>query len=345
MKTEIIRIDPNNIQSQDLEYSCELLRSGQIVAFPTETVYGLGANALDSSASSSIFQAKGRPQDNPLIVHVADPCDIALYSDISHQPLLEEIMNRFMPGPITVILPKKKIIPDSVTAGLNSVAIRCPSHPIARALISLSGIPMAAPSANLSGKPSPTRAAHVIDDFNEKIPMIIDGGDCVVGLESTVIRLMGRHIDLLRPGFVSLEDLLPLTDDISVSKAVLSPIDEDEKPESPGMKYRHYAPSASVTMVKGSDADVIRLFQEKAKEKCGILCFDEDLAHLSGDYIISLGRKNDLNAQAHSLFSALREFDALPISHIYARFTNQENIGLAVTNRLLRASAFHIITI
>ena len=184
----------------------EILREGGLVAFPTETVYGLGANALDSEACDSVFVAKGRPHDNPLIVHVLSPSDFSTYADTENQPLLEKICERFMPGPLTVILPKKKIIPDSVTVGLDTVALRCPSHPIARALIRVSGKPIAAPSANLSGKPSPTTANHVFEDMGGRIPIILDGGAAEVGLESKVISLKGDQIHLLRPGFVTFED-------------------------------------------------------------------------------------------------------------------------------------------
>lgn len=345
MKTNVIHLDPNHFIDGELLEAAEVIRTGGLVAFPTETVYGLGANALDGTACDEIFRAKGRPHDNPLIVHVLNPEDCEEYADTSSSPLFSVLAERFMPGPLTVILPKKPIVPDSVTVGLSTVALRCPQHPIARALIRLSGKPIAAPSANLSGKPSPTSFCHVYDDMNGRIPMILDGGDCRVGLESTVISLKGDTIHLLRPGFVTPEDLLKITPKVVISPAVLEALKSDETPESPGMKYRHYAPGAPVSMVSGSNERVLSFFCEKFDEGCGILCFDEDMAALpKKDFrVISLGSKDDTDAQAHRLFSALREFDKMNLPHIYARFTQQDRLGLAVSNRLLRACAFDVI--
>ncbi len=342
IKTEVLTIDPEQVSEQELKLAGDYIRQGKLVAFPTETVYGLGANALDGSACDRIFDAKGRPHDNPLIVHVLDPKDCDRYADTEYSPLFPVLAERFMPGPLTVILPKKEIIPDAVTVGLKTVALRCPCHPVARALISSAGVPIAAPSANRSGKPSPTTAKHVIDDMLGRIDMIIDGGDADVGLESTVISLEKDKIKLLRPGFVTLDDLLNITPNVEVSPSVLEALSTDEKPESPGMKYKHYAPNAPVTMVSGADNDVIAYFIQKEKEGCGILCFEEDLPFFDQELknVISLGARDDVKSQANRLFSALRFFDKTNVSHIYARETTCDSIGLAVTNRLLRACGF-----
>ncbi len=341
MNTQIIKpslMDPNH---DDFLRAGVLIREGKLVAFPTETVYGLGANALDGNACDKIFEAKGRPHDNPLIVHVLNPEEFDNYCETDH-PLFPVLAKRFMPGPLTIILPKKNTIPDSVTVGLNTVALRCPSHPVARALIEAAGVPIAAPSANLSGKPSPTTAEHVIADMNGRIDMIIDGGCADVGLESTVISLKDDGIHLLRPGFVTYEDLLTVTDQVIISPAVLEMLKSTDRPESPGMKYRHYAPEASVTMVSGREEKVIDFFREKLSKGCGILCFDEDLELLSANHpnVLSFGSKYDLASQANRLFDALRSFDRIDVKEIYARQTSTHALGLAISNRLLRACAF-----
>ena len=349
MKTTICKIDPNFFQDDILRDAGQIIRSGGLVAFPTETVYGLGANALDAKACDLVFEAKMRPHDNPLIVHVLSPADFSRYAYTDRQPLLDELSRRFMPGPLTVILPKKEVIPDSVTVGLSTVALRCPSHPVARALIRVSGCPIAAPSANLSGRPSPTEADHVIEDMQGRIPMILDGGACEVGLESTVIALNGDEIRLLRPGYVTLEDLQSVTKKVTVSDAVLSALEKDVKPESPGMKYRHYAPKAPVTMVFGREERVLDFFIEKMGEGCGILCFDEDIPLLHGQgfdqNVISFGSKKDLLSQASGLFDALRKFDSVAVPQIFTRQTSRDELGLAISNRLLRACAFSTIEV
>ncbi len=349
MITKIKCIDPNFFEDDALKTAGELIRDGKLVAFPTETVYGLGANALDSVACDSVFDAKMRPHDNPLIVHVLSPSDFSQYAHTENQPLLSELARRFMPGPLTVILPKKEIIPDSVTVGLGTVALRCPSHPVARALIRVSGCPIAAPSANLSGRPSPTTVQHVIEDMNGRIPMILDGGEAEVGLESTVVSLKGDEIHLLRPGFVTVEDLKQVTEKVIVSSAVLAALEQGAKPESPGMKYRHYAPKAPVTMVFGKEEDVISFFRQKLQEGCGILCFDEDRKELEGlgfDHnLITFGSKNNLLSQASGLFDALRKFDSVSVPQIFTRETSRDELGLAISNRLLRACAFSCIEV
>lgn len=344
MNTEVIRINPNQFDDAQLRTAAELIRLGELVAFPTETVYGLGADALNTKACEQIFEAKGRPRDNPLIVHVEKPSDCYQFAHCEKYPVFEKIAARFMPGPITVIMEKKSVIPDTVTVGLNTVALRCPLNPVARALIRMSRVPIAAPSANRSGKPSPTTAQHVLDDMDGRIPCVIDGGPCSVGLESTVIALKEDGIHLLRPGAITKEDLSLFGENVIVSEAVLSNASSAGPVESPGMKYRHYAPAAPCSMVDGSDESVRAFFRKKLESGCGVLCFEEDLSFLpESERVISFGKREDLNSQARSLFDALRRFDGMPITHIYARKTRASSLGLAVTNRLLRACGFDVI--
>ena len=349
MNTIIKTIRPNAVAPNQLLQAGEIIRSGGLVAFPTETVYGLGANTFDEKAVGAVFDAKGRPHDNPLIVHVAFPEECSDLADTSASPLFKVISERFMPGPITVILPKKEIVPDVVTVSLPTVALRCPEHPVAHALICAAGVPIAAPSANLSGRPSPTTAQHVIEDMDGRIDMIIDGGPCSIGLESTVILLEGDTIHLLRPGYITYEDLCQVTPNVVINPAVLEKLNPGERPASPGMKYRHYAPKAPVTMVQGRDDRVLLFFREKLAEGCGILCFDEDLEFLqkgpNASLVIPFGKKKDLLTQAKQLFSALRLFDSTGVKQIFARYTAHDHLGLAVSNRLLRACAFQIITV
>lgn len=347
MKTEIFKINRNKFQKEELLAPAEAIRNGKLVAFPTETVYGLGANALNAAACDAVFDAKGRPHDNPLIVHILDPQDALKYANVDNEPLFWKLAERFMPGPLTVILPKKSIIPDAVTVGLSTVALRCPNHPVARALIEMSGVPIAAPSANLSGKPSPTAAEHVIEDMTGRIPMIIDSGACDVGLESTVISLKNGVVRLLRPGYVTYEDLKEICPVVEISPAVLENLSVDDKPESPGMKYRHYAPTAPVTMVRGEEAKVLSFLRKALDDGCGVLCFDEDakilLSEKQNPNLICFGSKENLLSQANGLFDALRRFDTLNVNKIYARYTQQDHLGLAISNRLLRACAFDLL--
>ncbi len=347
MNTKIIKVNRDAFQIDELKAAADAIRGGELVAFPTETVYGLGANALNARACDSVFEAKGRPHDNPLIVHILHPEDAANFAYVDEEPLFWKLAEAFMPGPLTVILPKKDIIPDSVTVGLSTVALRCPNHPVARALIKSAGVPIAAPSANLSGKPSPTTAEHVIEDMTDRIPMIIDSGACDVGLESTVISLKNGIVRLLRPGFVTFEDLKKVCPIVEISSAVLENLNATEKPESPGMKYRHYAPTAPVTMVRGTEEKVLSFFKNALDDGCGVLCFDEDaeilLQEKTNSKVICFGSKNDLLSQANGLFDALRKFDSLNVNKIYCRFTRHDHLGLAISNRLLRACSFDLI--
>lgn len=343
MQTKVMTIrDPANAAGI-LCKAAEILRRGGLVVFPTETVYGLGADATSESAAKAVYAAKGRPSDNPLIIHVANPEDAEPYAVTN--PTYYKLAKQFMPGPLTVILPRKKTIPLSVTGGLETVAVRCPSHPVARALISAAGVPIAAPSANLSGRPSPTCAAHVIEDLSGRVDMILDGGECEFGLESTIIRLDGDRGTLLRPGAVTFDALCCVCSSVTVAPAVTAMLGENERPLSPGMKYRHYAPRAPLTLLEGDERDVAEFLIDAAKDPTvGILCYEEEEEALSGcRHLYPVGKKDDLRTQAHRLFAALREADEAPdIRQLYAHLPPKEGIGLALYNRCIRAAAHTI---
>jgi len=345
MNTETIVIRSESDLHQ-LKRAGDILRSSGLVAFPTETVYGLGGNALDKAASKKIYAAKGRPSDNPLIVHIATPEEAEKYCVTNE--LYYELAASFMPGPLTVILPKKygdgiPVIPDETTGGLDSVAIRCPADPVAHKLIVSAGVPIAAPSANTSGSPSPTSAEHVIHDLMGKIDMIIDGGESVFGLESTVVRISENTIYLLRPGAVTAEQLSVFADELIIADEHLK---EGERPLSPGMKYKHYAPAKPLYLVSGDEDQILNFLLEKQDtEKCAIICYDEDAQVLSPDNLFLLGKKNDLLSHAHRLFDFLRKTDITDASVIYARLPDKEGIGLALYNRLIRASGHNIINL
>lgn len=318
--------------------AAEIIRNGGLVAFPTETVYGLGANALDGEAAEKIYSAKGRPSDNPLIVHLASPRDAGKYCVVNR--LFQSLAASFMPGPLTVILPKRPVIPDSVTGGLPTVGIRVPAHKTAHELISLAGVPIAAPSANLSGKPSPTSFSHIEHDLNGRVDALIDDGDCDYGVESTVVKLVGNgEIRLLRPGAVTVEMLSLICDKVTLDPCVTGKF--DGVPEAPGMKYRHYAPDAPLTVLDGPDEAVYEFL--KKQRRCGIICFEEDLPYLPEENVFSCGPKNDSLAQAHNLFACLRALDgARGVDVIYARLPSRVGIGLAVFNRLIKAAGFKV---
>ncbi len=318
--------------------AAEIIKRGGIVAFPTETVYGLGGNALDPFAAEKIYSAKGRPSDNPLIVHLCSVKDAEKYCETNE--LFYKIAEAFMPGPITVILPKKDCIPQSVTGGLDTVGIRIPSHGIARELIEMSDVPIAAPSANISGKPSPTAFSHIEHDLYGKVDAIIDGGNCDYGIESTIIKLDKEGIYLLRPGAITIEMLSLFSDNIIIDKSITEKF--DGIPLAPGMKYRHYAPDCPLTVLDGDDFEVYKFLSMQIA--CGVICFDEDKSHIKGKYVFSCGPKNDSLKQAQKLFSCLRSFENIQdINIIYARMPSKKGIGLAVFNRLIKASGFNVI--
>ncbi|MBR6874072.1 MAG: threonylcarbamoyl-AMP synthase [Ruminococcus sp.] len=320
--------------------AAELLKAGEVVGMPTETVYGLAANALDPEAVKKIFIAKGRPQDNPLIVHI---CDIDMLGQLVKD--IPEAAYRcaeaFWPGPLTMILPKRDIIPDVTSAGLATAGIRMPSNKTARALIKAAGFPLAAPSANLSGSPSPTTAQHVFKDMNGRIPCIIDDGSCAVGVESTVIAFERDGVRLLRPGFISVEDLRELFDNVIVDKGVTEEVAANAVVASPGMKYKHYAPKADITIIDGTQEQ----FREYCKAHSGgelmLMVFDRSDAEGLGIEYIEYGA--DGEAQARLLFDTLRRLDELGAKRVYARCPDRSGVGLAVYNRLLRAAGFQVI--
>jgi len=334
MDTKIFK----KIDSAAISFAADVIKSSGLVAFPTETVYGLGANALDASASEKIYKAKGRPSDNPLIVHIANPEDAEKYCVTS--PIYYKLAEKFMPGPLTVIMPKKDIVPFKTTGGLDSVAIRVPSHPIAHALIEAAGLPIAAPSANISGKPSPTTFAHIENDLVGRADVLLDGGDCIIGLESTIISLCSEsEIKLLRPGAVTVEMLREICPYITIDPSITEKY--DGVPLAPGMKYRHYAPEAPLKILDGSDEKVYDFI--RCRKNCGILCFESDAELLAYPHSHAFGSKDSPETQAHELFACLRLFDNEDVSEIYARMPSTKGIGLAVFNRLIKAAGYEII--
>lgn len=340
MKTEIVRV---SLESEEiLNKAAKLIREGQLVAIPTETVYGLGASAYDSEACKKIFEAKGRPGDNPLIVHIKEPKQAEEISVTNS--LYYKLAESFMPGALTIILPKKPIIPDTVTAGLDSVAIRCPENEIARKLIELSERPIAAPSANSSGKPSPTTAKHVYDDLQGKIPMILDGGECRVGVESTVIKITEDSIILLRPGEITVDMLKTVCPNVEVAFAVKEELKSNEKPLSPGMKYKHYAPKASLYLVDDKYINFVEFAKNKqVSENCAIMCYDEEISLLENKNLLPIGKKEDIKMQTHNLFILLRQADDLGVDTVYAHLPSDEGESLAIYNRMIRACAHHVL--
>lgn len=338
METEIVVVSDPARQESDLRRAADVLRRGGLVVFPTETVYGLGGDATDAKASEKIYAAKGRPSDNPLIIHIAEPADAEKYAVTN--PTYYRLAKAFMPGPLTVILPRREIIPLATTGGLETVAVRCPSHPVAHRLIALCGFPIAAPSANLSGKPSPTCAADVAHDMNGRVDMILDGGESEIGLESTIVKIDGDSLTLLRPGGITYDALCMVCDRVTVADAVTHQLAANERPLSPGMKYRHYAPDAPVVLLHGDEDRILAFLRaEQAARKCAILCYDEECAGLAPEGLIPVGARDDLATQAHRLFTALRQADRSGAEIIYAHLPPQDGLGLALYNRMIRAAA------
>lgn len=341
MQTQLKPVSP-----EALAQAGALIRSGALVAFPTETVYGLGANALDAVAVGHIFEAKGRPGDNPLIVHISALEQLSALIASEPSPMARALMDAYWPGPMTLIFPKSEIIPMAVTAGLDTVAIRFPAHPAARLLIDAAQRPIAAPSANRSGRPSPTTARHVLEDMDGRVPLILDGGPCEVGLESTVIDMTGDVPRILRPGGVTPEMIEAVCGDARVDDAVMRPLKEGERPRSPGMKYRHYAPRGSLTIVKGeADAVIERIcaLYDAAGGNPLILALDSHIPAYGERRTLSLGA--DAAGMARALFDALRQADALGADTLFSEAVPADGVGLAVMNRLGRAAAFHIIEV
>lgn len=334
-------LSPNELS---LSLAAQLLADGQLVAFPTETVYGLGANALDAEAVSGIFAAKGRPADNPLIVHVYDRAQLEPLCEVT--PIARQLMDAFWPGPLTLILPRKSAVPDVVAANLPTVAVRMPSHPVAAALLRACQLPIAAPSANRSGKPSPTTAQHVLDDMDGRIPLILDGGSCEVGLESTVLDVTGDVPCILRPGGITQGMLENVLGRVDVAGSVLRPLQKGEKALSPGMRYRHYSPDGQVTLVEGAEADVVaalRLLTAHAAaqgHRACVMCFSEHLDALADCHPHDIGHRENPAEVAHRLFDTLRRLDEEQMDVIFSEVVPPQGVGLAVMNRLGRAAAF-----
>ncbi len=341
METELIEIHDLDEQIREMDRAASLIKAGEVVAFPTETVYGLGADGLSEAAVGKIFKAKGRPQDNPLILHVDSVQMLErLVLDIPEDAY--RCIERFWPGPLTMLFRKSEIVPDIITAGLKTVAIRMPSHPVALELIRRSGTPIAAPSANTSGRPSPTRASHVVQDMKGKIAMIIDGGKTGVGLESTVLDLTEAVPMILRPGGVTLEDLRELLPEV-----VMDPGLGDGKeftPRSPGQKYRHYAPKAKMILFSGDREMVAASMMERAQleeskgKRVGLLVTEENRDRYTGDNVIVMGSLKDKRTIAHGLFDAIRRMDELEVNIILCESVEEDQIGMAIMNRLLKAA-------
>lgn len=345
MDTKLISYQLN----QDISLAIDILRQGGLVAIPTETVYGLAANALDSDAVAKIFEAKGRPSDNPLIIHIGAIEQLGnLVDEIS--PMAQKLIDAFWPGPLTLVFRASPIVPSIVSAGLTTVAIRFPSHPIAQRLIQESGLVLAAPSANTSGKPSPTTAKRVFEDLNGKIGAIIDGGHVEVGLESTVLDVTEDIPTILRPGKITKEMIQSIVGHVEVDPALAQLKQTNFTPKAPGMKYTHYAPDAEVYIVEGKEIDVGRtieqltLEKQAANKKIGVMATDETKSlYTNADMVISLGSKNNLETIAYSLFEALRAFDDAKMDIVYSESFSIEGIGDAIMNRLIKAAGHNVI--
>lgn len=337
-------MNTQRLTQADAALAAEILRQGGLVGIPTETVYGLGANGLDPEAVSHIFQAKGRPQDNPLILHIPEASWLERYC--KEIPLTAyQLAQAYWPGPMTMILKRKDIVPDVVTAGMDTVGMRCPSHPLCREIIALAQVPVAAPSGNTSGRPSPTTAEHMLEDMNGKIDAIVDGGPCSVGVESTIIDLTCQPPRLLRPGGITLEQLESVLGEVAVDPAVTRLMGVGEKPKAPGMKYRHYAPKAPVTVVAGEGAASAAYIAAHAAPGDGVICFDEYAGSFSQQVVRTMGPARDKGEQARHIFDDLRAFDHTQVSAIWAQCPDSKGIGLAITNRLNKAAGFHIVEV
>ena len=351
METKMVKIqDTAEIRDEELAEAAQILRDGGLVAFPTETVYGLGANALNEEAAKKIYAAKGRPSDNPLIAHIS--CMEEL------EPLVKEIpeagrklAEAYSQGPLTMIFPKSSIVPYGTTGGLETVAVRMPSDPVANRLIHLAKVPVAAPSANTSGRPSPTTAQHVWQDMNGRIEMILDGGPVGIGVESTIVDVSGEVPTLLRPGAVTMEMLEKTVGHVEIDPAIQGPPTADFHPKAPGMKYRHYAPHAQMTLVEGEAEAVANKINELVKEgleqnlRVGVICTDESRSSYPDGLVRSVGERAKEETIAHNLFAVLREFDDLDVDVIYSESFSKDHLGQAIMNRLTKAAGYHILKV
>ena len=335
MKTKLLT-------ERDIAAAAAILRDGGLLGIPTETVYGLGADGLNPEAVRRIFEAKGRPQDNPLILHLPEALWLERYCR-NIPPAAYALAERFWPGPLTMVLRRRAVVPDEVTCGLDTVGMRCPNHPVTLAIIRAAAIPVAAPSGNLSGRPSPTCARHILEDMDGRIDAIVDGGPCGVGVESTIIDLTASVPRLLRPGGLPLEALRDVLGEVAVDKAVLAPLSAGEKPKAPGMKYRHYAPKAPVTVLTGSGGRTARYIREMMGNHTGVICFSEYADSFPGCVVEPIGSSGDPGEQARRVFDALRAFDGTDVTEIFAQCPGDAGLGLAVANRLKKAAGFQIL--
>jgi len=355
MRTDFITIAKGDLYTPDAKIkigkAAELIRAGEVVAFPTETVYGLGANGMDESASLKIYEAKGRPSDNPLILHIAEfdqLNDIA--RDISEDAW--KIMKAFWPGPMTIVLPKKEQVPMKTTGGLSTVAVRMPSHPVARELILQAGVPIAAPSANRSGRPSPTEAIHVMEDMEGRIPMILDGGKVGIGIESTIIDMTEEKPVILRPGFITPEMVDEVVAGVTIDPAILGgPLSEGLKPKAPGMMYRHYAPLGDMWLIEGDMDKVVEkineLTQQQRKQgyKVAVIGTDENIENYQADIVRSMGSRKDPAQVGANLYGTLREMDQLGVQIIYGESYGEEEFFGAIRNRILKAAGYQVLKV
>lgn len=346
MNTIIKTVDLSTPDCAAVQEAAAILKQGGLVILPTETVYGLGANALDATAAERIYAAKGRPSDNPLIVHIADFSELApLVREVPKEAY--DLADRFWPGPLTIVLEKSDLVPDTVSGGLSTVAVRMPSHPVCQAVIRAAGFPIAAPSANRSGRPSPTKIEHIRKEMDGRVDFMLDGGDCEVGVESTIVSLACHPPRLLRPGGISAESLREVLPDLLIDSAVTKQMRDTDKASAPGMKYRHYAPKAPMTLYRGAEAlSAMQKDFDQAKQegkRVGVLCFSGEACLFSGASIYILGEKENPKEQAHRLFDALRQMDEEEVSCILSRTPELMGIGLAVYNRMLKAAGHHVV--
>lgn len=350
MDTKVLQIHPDNIDMDAIKEASEYLKEGKLVAFPTETVYGLGADGLNATAAKRIYAAKGRPSDNPLILHIAKTEQLdELVKDVPENA--QKLMKKFWPGPMTLIFNKADQVPYSTTGGLDTVAIRMPDHPVARALLMDSMVPVAAPSANTSGRPSPTIAKHVLEDMDGKIDMIIDGGEVGIGIESTIVDTTGEIPVILRPGYITPKMLEEVVGKVEIDPAILSKPDPSLRPKAPGMKYKHYAPKADLTLVEGEQKKVAETIRRLAKEKLdagykvGIIATEEDAGEYSFGDIKVIGSRKDLLSISHNLYRVLRDFDEDGMDYIFGESFPNQDFGQAVMNRLNKAAGYQVVKV
>lgn len=350
MKTKYYKTDPKNIDMTQMKEAGELIASGELVAFPTETVYGLGGDALHPEAAKKIYEAKGRPSDNPLIIHIADVSDLERVAK-EVPPQAKKLADAFWPGPLTMIVWKKDEVPYATTGGLNTVAVRMPDHPVALELIRQSGKLIAAPSANTSGRPSPTEASHVMEDLEGRIAMVLDGGSVGIGIESTIIDLTESTPMVLRPGYITPQMLSDvLGEEVIIDPGIIA-ADDTTKPKAPGMKYKHYAPKADMIIVDGEEAQVVEKINALTNEahqngkKVAVIATEETKTAYKADVVLSIGARDDEDSIAKHMYKILRECDELDVEMIYSESYKTPRIGQAIMNRLLKAAAHQVISL